>query len=177
MISRRNLLLSTAALAVPLSGSNVLAALIVPGERRLSLYNQHTGESVKAVYWADGEFIHDELVAISQVLRDHRTDEAIDIDTALLDQLNLLQAKVASNGRYEIISAYRAPRSNAKLYRSTEGVAANSYHMYGRAIDVRLPGVELKYLHSAALDMYAGGVGYYPDSRFIHLDSGDIRNW
>lgn len=177
MISRRNLLLSSAALAVPLSTSNALAALVVPGERRLSLYNQHTGESVKATYWADGEFVADELAAISQVLRDHRSGEVIDIDTRLLDQLNLLQAKVGSNGRYEIISAYRSPKSNAKLYKSTEGVSSNSYHMFGRAIDVRLPGVELSRLHSAALDMYAGGVGYYPKSQFIHLDSGDVRNW
>ena len=99
------------------------------------------------------------------------------IDTRLLDQLNLLQAKVGGSGRYEIISAYRSPKSNAKLYQSTEGVSSNSHHMFGRAIDVRLPGVELNHLHAAALDMYAGGVGYYPKSRFIHLDSGNIRNW
>ncbi len=177
MISRRKLLLGAAASTVALHAPSSLATLIVPGERRLSIYNQHTGESVRATYWADGEFIPEELQAISHVLRDHRTDEMIDIDTKLLDQLNLLQAKVGSNGRYEIISAYRSPKSNAKLYQSTEGVATNSYHMYGRAIDVRLPGVELKHLHAAAINMHAGGVGYYPKSRFIHLDSGDIRRW
>jgi len=174
MISRRDLLVSAVASAIPFSAS---AALIVPGERRLSLYNQHTGESVKAVYWADGEFIPDELDAINHVLRDHRTDGVIDIDTHLLDQLNLLQAKVGITGRYEIISAYRSPKSNAKLYKSTEGVSSKSHHMFGRAVDVRLPGVELERLHAAALNMVAGGVGYYPKSHFIHLDSGELRSW
>ncbi len=177
MISRRQLLLGVAAATASSYASSSLAKLIVPGDRVLSLYNQHTGESVKATYWADGEFIAEELAAINKVLRDHRTGEVTDIDINLLDQLNLLQAKVGSSGRYEIISAYRSPKSNAKLYQSTEGVATNSYHMYGRAIDVRLPGIELKQLHAAAINMHAGGVGYYPKSRFIHLDSGDVRRW
>ncbi len=177
MISRRNFILVTAAAMLPMVASNVYGALIVPGERSLSLYNQHTGESVKATYWAEGEFIADELAAINHVLRDHRTNEVIDIDAALLDQLHLLQAKVGGNGRYEIISAYRSPRSNAKLYQTTEGVSRNSYHMFGRAIDVRLPGTQLQHLHAAALDMVAGGVGHYPESRFIHLDSGEVRHW
>ena len=177
MISRRKLILGAVAAVLPMVSANSFGALIVPGERRLSLYNQHTGESVKATYWAQGEFIADELAAINKVLRDHRTDEMIDIDIDLLDQLNLLQAKVGGNGRYEIISAYRSPRSNARLYQSTEGVAIDSHHMFGRAIDVRLPGVELGHLHTAALDMHAGGVGYYPTSRFIHLDSGEARHW
>jgi len=177
MISRRNLLFASAISAIPFSASSVLAALIVPGERCLSLYNQHTGESVKATYWAEGEFIVDELAVINKVLRDHRSDEVIDINTDLLDQLNLLQAKVANNGRFEVISAYRSPQSNARLYQSTEGVSNNSHHMFGRAIDIRLPGTELSHLHTAALDMVAGGVGYYPKSRFIHLDSGNVRHW
>lgn len=177
MISRRKLLMAVAASTLPCVVPKSFAALIVPGERRLALYNQHTGESVKATYWADGEFIADELAAISQVLRDHRTDDTIDIDTDLLDQLHLLQAKVGGHGRFEVISAYRSSKSNARLYQSTDGVAYDSHHVYGRAIDVRLPGVELTQLHAAALDMHAGGVGYYPKSRFIHLDTGEVRSW
>ena len=84
MISRRNLILATATTMLPMVTSNAFGALIVPGERSLSLYNRHIGESVKATYWSEGEFIADELAAISNVLRDHRTDEVIDIDIALL---------------------------------------------------------------------------------------------
>jgi len=110
-------------------------------------------------------------------LRDHRREEIAQIDRSLLDQLHMVQDKLGSKGYYEIISAYRSPLTNKKLQRNTDGVAKRSLHMQGKAIDVRLRGVETKYLRQAALKLKAGGVGYYPDSDFVHLDTGRPRYW
>jgi uncharacterized protein YcbK (DUF882 family) len=141
------------------------------------MYNLHTGESLKATYWIEGEYIQEELAAINKLLRDHRTDSIEHIDQRLLDQLFVLQHKVDHKGFFHIISGYRSPKTNARLRRAGDGVAKRSLHMQGRAVDVRLPGVKLKHLRQAALKLHAGGVGYYPKSKFIHLDTGRTRFW
>ncbi len=146
-------------------------------ERRLSFHNTHTGENTAAVYWAEGDYLAAGKQEINEILRDHRTDEIYPIDTDLLDLLYLLQAQVQSKRTFEIISGYRSPASNAALRKKSTGVAKRSYHMQGKAIDVRLPGCDLENLHQAALVMRAGGVGYYPGSGFIHVDVGPSRNW
>ena len=79
---------------------------------------------------------------------------------------------------YEIISGYRSPATNEKLRQTGGGgVARRSLHMDGRAIDVRLAGCRLSQLRDLALAMNAGGVGYYPTSAFVHLDTGRVRSW
>ncbi|MGD8630677.1 MAG: DUF882 domain-containing protein [Gammaproteobacteria bacterium] len=145
--------------------------------RKLSFHNTHTGENASAVYWAEGDYLADGKQEIDEILRDHRTDEIYPIDTDLLDLLYLLRAEVQGQRAFEIISGYRSPATNAALRKNSSGVAKRSYHMQGKAIDIRLPGCELKKLHKAAMAMRAGGVGYYPGSDFIHVDVGPYRSW
>jgi len=146
-------------------------------ERSLTLKNLHTGEALRATYWADGRYLGEELQVVNRVLRDHRTGEVHSMDPALLDLLYLLQQSVAVKGPYHVISGYRSPASNALLRSHSSGVARKSLHMQGKAIDIRLPGCRLAHLRKAALALKAGGVGYYPKSDFIHVDTGRVRRW
>jgi uncharacterized protein YcbK (DUF882 family) len=119
----------------------------------------------------------DSLEYVNGYLRDFRTGESHNIDRDLLDQLYVLQQSVDSSGVFEVISAYRSPKTNAKLRNKSNGVAKKSLHMQGRAIDVRLTDVSTGNLRKAALAMKAGGVGYYKKSNFLHLDTGRFRTW
>jgi len=177
--TRRDILKLSAATVASLMAPKVIARAIDvgAGERKLKLYNLHTGEWANATYWAEGEYIDDELATIDKVLRDYRTGEIKQIDPRLLDNLYRLQTKVAKPGAFHVISGYRSAVTNARLHNKNQGVAKRSLHMQGRAIDIRLPGVNLKNLRHAALKMRAGGVGYYPRSDFIHLDTGRTRKW
>ena len=176
-LNRRVFLAGCLGAGATLMAPSLLAKAISPAERRLALRNLHTGERVEATYWADGDYVHDELHSVSQELRDHRSGEIHPIDAALLDQLYLLQHKLGVKNSFHVISGYRSPASNAKLQSNGSGVATRSLHMEGRAIDIRLPGVDLDRLRQAALDLKAGGVGYYPKSDFIHIDTGRVRFW
>ncbi|WP_455365189.1 DUF882 domain-containing protein [Kaarinaea lacus] len=146
-------------------------------ERQLAFYNLHTGEKLTTTYWTDGNYLAAELRSINHLLRDHRSGEVQPIDKQLLDLLYALQQTVEKEGSYHIISGYRSPRTNARLRQQSSGVAKKSLHMLGKAIDVRLPGVDLKHLRQAALSLQLGGVGYYPKSNFVHLDTGRPRFW
>ena len=146
-------------------------------ERTLALYNMHTGESAKTVFWADGEYVKDGLDEISQLLRDYRTADVIPFDPRLIDTLYHLRRKVDAHRPYHVVSGYRSPKTNAILRKNDRSVAKNSYHMRGMAVDAYLPKVALSKLHHAALSLRAGGVGYYPKTGFLHLDSGRIRSW
>ena len=146
-------------------------------EKSLSLYNIHTGESLRTTFWAEGVYIPESLEAINTILRDYRTGTEIAMDTKLLDLLHLLHAKLDSKQPFHIISGYRSPKTNAMLHNTTAGVAKKSLHMQGKAIDINLPGTELAMLKKAAMRERAGGVGYYPASNFVHVDSGRVRHW
>jgi len=146
-------------------------------QRTLSFLQTHTGERGSFTYWENGDYIPEALLEISWLLRDHRTNALQMIDRNLLDQLVLLQHLTDSKGRFEVISGYRSPETNEMLRKSTEGVEKDSFHLSGRAIDVRPSDTSLTYLHKAALALKAGGVGYYPNSSFMHLDTGPIRHW
>ncbi|MDH5592439.1 MAG: DUF882 domain-containing protein, partial [Gammaproteobacteria bacterium] len=115
--------------------------------------------------------------AINRVLRDHRTGDIIDIDPTLVDLLNILHHKMNGRKPFHVISGYRSPKTNESLRKQTSGVAKKSFHMQGRAIDIRLPGRELTALRKAAINLQAGGVGFYPKSDFIHIDTGRVRHW
>ncbi|MGD8926206.1 MAG: DUF882 domain-containing protein [Thioalkalispiraceae bacterium] len=177
MISRRQFLLGATASLSLLSSPLALARPALARERRLKFYNLHTGEHLSAIYWVEGKYIPEQLAAINKLLRDHRTGEIEVIDRRLLNQLFILQHKIENHGSFHIISGYRSPKTNARLRKTGSGVAKRSLHMQGRAVDVRLPGVELKHLRQAALKLHAGGVGYYPKSNFVHLDTGRARFW
>ena len=145
--------------------------------RLLSFLNTHTGETFADAYWESGNYVPDAMAAINNVMRDHRSGEVHEIDPRLLDQLSALRVAVDTNSPFQIISGYRSPASNAQLAAASNGVATRSLHMDGRAVDIRVRGVELSQLRDAALAMNAGGVGYYASSDFIHVDTGRVRRW
>jgi uncharacterized protein YcbK (DUF882 family) len=169
--TRRKLLiggLATAACSVARSA---------PAASRLKLYHIHTAESLDVTYRERGVPIPSALTEINHLLRDFRNGSEVDIDIALLDGLSALYDRFGQRGHYEIISGFRSPRTNAALRRVTTGVAENSLHMYGQAADVRLIGTTLTDLRDAALELEIGGVGFYPDSNFVHIDMGRVRRW
>lgn len=146
-------------------------------ERSLSFYNLHTGESLKTVYWQAGEYLPPSLADINKVLRDHRTGEMHDIDPRLLDLLSDVRLRLETKEPLQIISGYRSAKTNALLHSQSDGVAQRSLHMDGKAIDIRIPGRALSLLRKTALSLNRGGVGYYPTSNFVHVDTGRVRSW
>lgn len=159
------------------ASSGAVSSGAVSGDRTLRFLNLHTGEKVAADFWSKGAFVPDGLAEISHVLRDHRTDEVWPIDPKLLDLLHRLHSRMDASAPFHVISGYRSPASNAMLRQKSGGVAKRSYHMQGRAIDVRLPGLRLPDMRRAALGLRGGGVGYYPKSGFLHIDTGPVRQW
>ena len=144
---------------------------------RLSFYHIHTAEKLTITYREHGELIPDALVEINHYLRDFRTEQIREIDVALLDKLHTLFTTFDARGNFEVISGYRSPHTNAVLRHVTTGVAERSLHIEGRAIDVRLTSAKTTALRDAALALKAGGVGYYAESNFVHLDTGNTRSW
>ena len=180
MLNRRGFLRFSLGVGAGLVAAPALARVALPpasGERVLSFYNTHTGEHTRATYWADGEYVASELATLDQLLRDFRSGEVAAMDRRLFDLLYDLQQLTAASGTFQVISGYRSPATNAQLRRHSDGVAQNSLHTRGQAIDIRLAGVELRDLHRAALSLRAGGVGYYANSGFIHVDTGRVRAW
>lgn len=174
-LSRRSLMGAGAAVCGLALARPVAAAL--PPPRIVKLQNLHTGEKVAAPYWADGAYLPDGLQSVAKVLRDHRTNDVHAIDPRLLDLLTRLRSKLDTSETFHVISGYRSPASNATLHAASSGVAEHSLHMDGMAIDIRVPGIDLKTVHLAALDLAAGGVGYYEKSQFVHVDVGRVRRW
>ncbi|HYD30619.1 MAG TPA: DUF882 domain-containing protein [Azospirillaceae bacterium] len=164
----------------------IFSALFEPGEalagrlstpREVTLYNLNTGERLKAEYWNKGRYQNDALREVNRLLRDHRTGSVHPIDPKLLDMLYALRSRVGARQPFTVISGYRSPVSNEALREEHSGVARNSLHMEGKAVDIRLPGYNLRGLQKAALRLKAGGVGFYPRSDFVHIDVGPVRHW
>jgi len=145
--------------------------------KTLAFEHTHTGDKLRLTYFERGRYITEALHEINYLLRDFRTDDIHPIDTALLDQLFVLKQTLGVNKPFHIISGYRSPLTNAQLRRHSHGVADHSFHMQGRAIDIRLEGVSSKTIRNAALTLAQGGVGYYPRDNFVHLDTGEFRTW
>lgn len=180
LISRRKLLKVGLMAAVPalLPGVAMAAVQIIPKRARsLSFYNLHTGESLKTTYFANGEYVPGALREIDFILRDWRQNEVKQIDPALLDLLTGIHHRLGTSEPFQIISGYRTPKTNAMLRSSSEGVAAHSLHLDGKAIDICVEGRSLKTIRAAAISMFGGGVGYYPRTGFVHVDTGRIRFW
>jgi uncharacterized protein YcbK (DUF882 family) len=191
--SIRKLLMSKDQLRMPILGRrNFLAAagasLFVPrpalavsesGVRRLAFENLHTGEKLKVEYWAEGQYQQDALALVNHVLRDFRSGEVHPIAPQLLDLLSMLRARLETTESISVISGYRSPATNAMLRGEHEhsGVATKSLHMQGMAIDLRIAGRSLAAVRTAALAQRLGGVGYYPQSDFVHVDVGRVRTW
>ena len=168
--------LATAPAARPASPAVVkkLAARLV---RRAHLHNLHTGDELDTVYYEDGQYVPDALAEARRVLRDWRNGEEHAMDAGLFDVLHAISDKVPGKGPFQILSGYRSKSTNAMLHSRSEQVAQHSQHMLGKALDIVLPGVELGHLRQAALSLKAGGVGFYPQSGFVHVDVGPVRQW
>jgi len=176
-ISRRRFLGGLAAVtgALALAPSRALATL--GSSRELSFVHTHTGEALSVAYWKGGLYHQDGLARVDAFLRDFRTGERHAIDPALLDQLHELKLATGTSAPFQVISGYRSPRTNEALRAGGGGQARHSFHMQGRAIDIRLGGVSSRSLRDAALDLRRGGVGYYESEDFVHVDTGPVRRW
>lgn len=145
---------------------------------RLRLYHTHTNEWIDVVYRVGDTYIPSAIDRLDQFLRDHRTGDVIQLDRRVFDLLHDLTAAVGRpDAEIDIVCGYRTPWSNDFLRRTTQGVASHSLHMQGEAIDIRMPGVSTAKLRNVALTLHRGGVGYYPESRFVHVDVGRVRRW
>ena len=176
-LSRRGLLLWGAAFGIACRPQTARAIAEPKGERSLRFHNLHTGEKLTSTYWVEGRYVPSARAEIDFILRDFRTGDVCPIDVGLLDTLVALQGRLENQAAFGVISGYRSPKTNAALALTSGGVAKKSYHMSGLAIDVRLPGCDLKDLQRAALALRRGGVGYYPKSDFVHIDVGPVRSW
>jgi uncharacterized protein YcbK (DUF882 family) len=168
-----------------LAAGAAVTALAFPAEaarrpvrtRSVALHSMHTGEQFSDVYWSNGHYVPDAMHHLNRLLRDYHNDQTHPIDPGLIDQLALLHNRLHSREPFLIISGYRSHQTNAMLASLSDGVAQNSFHIQGRAIDIRLPGQRLKRVRAAAMSLKVGGVGYYPHSNFVHLDTGPVRHW
>ncbi len=168
----RGMLVSGMALMAPWQQ---LAAAVNP--RALKFHHAHTGENLSIVYFADGNYVESSFAAINQFLRDFRTDEIHPIDPGLMDILYSAKLTAGHDGTFEVISGYRSPATNESLHKKSDGVARKSLHIEGKAIDVRLSGFDTAALKEIAIALSGGGVGYYAESDFVHLDTGRVRTW
>lgn len=188
LMSRRGFL-SALAVGVPLlaAAPSALAsssfstpdpnALTTASTRALRFSHTHTGEHLTVEYFSGGSYLPDALSNVNHFLRDFRTGDIHDIDPGLLDLLYHLHDQTESSKPFQVISGYRSPQTNTMLRQHSEGVAAGSLHMKGQAIDIRLADIPLSKLRRAALASARGGVGFYPASDFVHVDTGRVRNW
>lgn len=161
----------------PVLPSRNAYALSSSASWRIGFRHAHTGESFSGVYRVGDKYLPEAFDRMNYVMRDFRTEEVFPMDPRVMDIVSLIQAKLNQDHPLEILSGYRSPKTNAMLRSRSEGVARNSFHMYGQAIDIRMPGYRTKKLQKVALKLHAGGVGYYPKSDFIHVDTGKVRSW
>ena len=172
-VRRREFLIGALSGLTGLSGRQAFAA----EAHALSFYHIHTAETLHVVYREQGELVSGALDEINVFLRDFRTEETHPIDVALLDELWTLHHTFERHGHFEVISGYRSAKTNEALRHVTTGVAKDSFHVSGRAIDVRHTSARTDQLRDAAIALRAGGVGFYPESNFVHIDTGAFRTW
>ena len=167
--------LAMAGVVLPLA-KPALAAL--PNARSLEFDHTHTGERVSVVFAVGTHYVPDGLSTLNRFLRDHYSGEIGQIDPQLFDLLYRTRQELGSDQPLHVISGYRCAATNFRLRNSRGGgVARNSLHMQGKAIDIRIPGVPLSDLRDAAMSQSVGGVGFYPREKFVHLDTGKLRHW
>lgn len=184
-LNRRKFLQYLSAAPAIAGSSNVLAVpakkIILPHEshRSLKIRSLHTGEKVNVTYWEQGDYLLDGLAELYLLMRDHRENRIAPIDINLLDQLHSIQSKLETNREIMLVSGYRSPETNGNLRHGEKGsgVAKRSLHMSGKAMDFRIPGLNLRHVHKATLSSTLGGVGYYGRSGYIHMDTGRKRRW
>jgi uncharacterized protein YcbK (DUF882 family) len=178
LVGRRRFLVAASGICGVAASLVAAPALAAAGTRRcVSFVHTHTGECLRATYFRDNQYQTDQLMQVNHLLRDFRTGDVHQIDPSLLDVLFDLQSLANRDASFEVISGYRSPATNAMLHRSSDGVAQHSMHLLGRAIDVRLTGFSTRRLAEYARSLGQGGVGFYPRSDFVHVDTGRVRYW
>jgi len=157
---------------------NARAEVVLPKERRLLLFDVYNHEKINIAYRRGDSYFPEAVAQLNHFLRDHRTGDLARIDPRLYDLLSDITAALGRAGtEIDILCGYRTPLSNEILRRTQPGVAVHSLHMLGEAIDIRIPGVSAERLRDVALKLHLGGVGYYPHSKFVHVDLGPVRRW
>ncbi|WP_092374920.1 YcbK family protein [Desulfomicrobium apsheronum] len=178
--SRRHFLCSMANLAVAGVALSIAPSAFAskPGARSLTFAHTHTGEKLHIVYSSGNQYVPGALKTLNRFLRDHYTGQIGRMDPKLFDLLYKLKLTLGSTEPFEIVSGYRCPATNTKLRRKGGGgVAKRSLHMEGKALDLRLADVSLVDLRDAAKASRKGGVGFYPQDGFVHVDTGAVRSW
>jgi uncharacterized protein YcbK (DUF882 family) len=161
-----------------LPAARVVATLSPQPEYHLRLFHTHTGERLDIVYRRGEQYVPEALTRLDEYLRDHRTGDIHHYDPHVFDLLHDLTAKLGEpDSEIDVICGYRSPWSNEFLRTHGHGVALHSLHMQAMAIDIRMPGVKTSRLRDAALELHRGGVGYYAQSDFVHVDVGRVRRW
>ena len=143
--------------------------------RTLSFYHTHTSKTLEVTYYQNGLYLLEPMEQLRNFLADWRDGEKGEIDPRLMDFLWEIQQATGNSNTFEVISAYRSPGTNRYLRSKSKGVAQNSQHILGKAIDVRLRGLDTKKLRDVALELKLGGVGYYEKTDFVHVDTGRVR--
>jgi len=148
------------------------------GTRRLSVHAVNLNERETVTFAKNGRYDERGLRELNYIFRDRHTGSVRKMDPHLYDSLFELVSR-AGDGQTEIklISGYRTKKTNARLRRRSKGVAKNSYHITGQAVDFYLSNRSLKELHRNAVILDLGGVGYYPGANFVHMDTGPNRTW
>jgi len=144
----------------------------------LSLFNTHTGEKLTTSYRTpEGDYDAEALKSINWILRCHYSNEVANMDIRVLNFLNMVDNRLGGDNEIHIISGYRSLEYNDLLRRESDGVSKHSLHIEGKALDIVIPAVNLSRVRKTALALRQGGVGYYPETGFIHIDSGKLRTW
>jgi uncharacterized protein YcbK (DUF882 family) len=147
-------------------------------QRILSLRHLHTDEKIRVTYRIGDRYQRDALHKLNNFLRDFRTGDTAVMDPKLFDLLYDIDRRIGHHdGSFEILSAYRSPRTNAMLRKTSRGVARNSLHMSGKALDIRCSGTSTRRIRDSAVSLGRGGVGFYSRSDFVHVDTGSVRRW
>ena len=162
---------------VPLTMPGQAEAITNFAAWKIAFRNAHTGESFNGVYRVGNRYLPEAFDRINYVLRDFRTNEVFPMDPRVIDLVKVVQDQTRPDKTLEVLSGYRSPKTNSMLRRASGGVARNSLHMYGQAMDIRMPGYSTRKLRDVARRQKVGGVGYYSRSDFVHVDTGKVRSW
>jgi len=171
---KKSALLAGSALALP---QTLFSSTNTESQKVLTLYNIHSHETFYAPFFEKNYYKLSGLFEINRAFIDYRTKEMIQVDVKLVNLLYDIKVRLGLDKQFNILSGYRSPKTNAWLRKRNKGVAKNSFHMYGKAVDLSVPGVSLRKLRDVAMSLKQGGVGYYPKSGFVHIDVGPVRSW
>lgn len=147
------------------------------GKKVLKLYNVHLNKTFYAPFFEKNYYKLSGLFEVNKALIDFRAKEMTRIDIKLINLLYEIKQHIGYDVEFNVLSGYRTKRTNEMLRRRSEGVAKNSYHIKGMAVDINVPNVSLRKLRDIALGLQKGGVGYYPTHNFVHVDVGPVRSW